>query len=84
VTTFRDGTSDVRIVVEARDFSLSKTSMQTLCARQRLIQWVPGGGGLNRPGRDIDNSLPCSAEVKSEQNCILLLLYTFMEYTWAT
>jgi len=57
VTTFRAGRSEVRIVVEGQEILLfSKTSIQSMCARQHLTQWVPGffpgggGGGRARGG----------------------------------
>jgi len=38
-------------------------SLDALWSTQPLIQWV---SGVKRPGREVDNSIPSSAEVKNQ------------------
>jgi hypothetical protein len=64
----------VRSPTEAEDFSSSlcfQTGSGALGPTQPPVQWVMGNGGpfpggKARPGRDVDHSPPCSAEVKNE------------------
>ena len=76
-------------MVEARDFALLQNAhtdsvRQTASYSMGAGVLSPGGGGGKRLGRKIDHSHPCSAEVRNKWKYILLPLYAFMEYTWAT
>ena len=91
VTTFKAGLSAVRILVEAKRFCSSPKRPYTVCASESILinrcrgSFPPGGGGgVKRPGRKIDHSLPCSAEFKNGWNYILLTMYPFTEYIWST
>ena len=68
MTTFVAGRSEVRVVVEARDFALLQ-NVHTVSVRVRQtascsmgagVLSLPGGGEGERPGREIDQSHPCS------------------------
>jgi hypothetical protein len=50
-----------------RIFLFTYVSRTALGSTQPLIQWVPGALslGVKRPGREVDHSPPCSADVKS-------------------
>ena len=62
-TRLRDGRCGVRIAVWARDFPLLQKSRPVLGPTQP--QWILGFFvGVNRPGREANNSLSFSAEVK--------------------
>ena len=59
----RVGPAGLRIPTVERDISLLKKSGPPLCLSQPPIQQVPD---VKRSGREVDHSLPCSAEVKNE------------------
>jgi len=52
-----------RFLSWAIDFLLSETSRRALVSTQPSIQWLPE---IKSPGREADNSPPCSADVKNE------------------
>jgi hypothetical protein len=82
VTTLRDGGSGIRIPAEERDFFFLKTSRLALGPTTSYS--VGTWGSLpwtERPGRELDYSLPCRAQVKNEWSCTSapdICIYTFM------
>jgi hypothetical protein len=59
----------VRFPAGQRIFPAASVSRPALGPTQPPVQWVPGvlsPGVKARPGRDVDHSPPCSAEVENE------------------
>jgi hypothetical protein len=58
------------------------TSRPALGPTQSPIQWVPGAVsvGVKRPGREADDSLPSSAEVKNAWSYTFTPQYVFMAW----
>ena len=64
----------VRILAEARNFSLLQNVHSVLGPTQLPIECVPGYfPGVNRPGHELNHSLPSRVEVKNEWSCISTL-----------
>jgi hypothetical protein len=65
--------------VPGRNFSLFHIVQNDTGHTQPPVQWVPrslsGGGGVKRPGREADHSLPYNVEVKNG-GAIPMLPYT--------
>jgi hypothetical protein len=65
-----------------KNFLFSKSSRPALRSTQPPIQWVPGAlsPGVKRPGREIDQSPPTSAEVNKMWLCTSTPPYAFMKH----
>ena len=64
------GRSGVRIPVGASDCSVLPGVMTGCGAHPACFQWVTASfPGVKRPGREVNKSPPCIAEVKNEWSC---------------
>ena len=92
-----DSSSRLWIPVGARDMSLLQNAYPALRPTQPHIEWVPGilSRGMKRPERDVDQSHPFRAEIKSKwgytsippihmpQRSLQWQLYTLEPLMWA-